>query len=206
MQLNGELPEGYYVYSSRWPRPEGGFKTMIRPTQRSLPAPVAGVVLVLALLAPIGLEAQSGEGEVSLAIGTPGPDASLEDLDGNAVQLLDYVAGRPTLLEFWASWCANCAALQPQLDRIHETYGDRLNVVAVAVAVAQSRRSVKRHVEDHEPGYPYLWDARGAAVRAYEVPGTSLVVILDAEGRVAYTGVGPRQDLVGAVERVLPGG
>ena len=30
-------------------------------------------------------------------------------------------------------------------------------------------------------------------------------VMLDAEGRVAYTGVGGQQDLVGAVERLLAG-
>ena len=143
------------------------------------------------------------EGEVGLPIGTRAPQAALQDLDGNPVELLDYVGGVPTLIEFWASWCENCEALQPQLDRIHATYGDRLRVVAVAVAVSQSLRRVKRHVEEHDPGYPYLWDGRGAAVRAYEAPTTSVIVILDEEGRVAYTGVGGRQDLIGAVERIL---
>ncbi len=142
---------------------------------------------------------------MGLALGTPAPAAQLEDLDGNPVNLLDYVDGRPTLLEFWAIWCENCEALQPQLDIIHERYGERVNVVAIAVAVSQSVRRVKRHLESHDPGYPYLWDARGAAVRAYEAPTTSVVVILDAEGKVAYTGVGSGQDLVGAVARVLGG-
>ena len=74
----------------------------------------------------------------------------------------------------------------------------------MAVAVAQSLRRVRRHVEDHDPGYPYLWDARGAAVRAYEAPTTSVVVMIDAEGRIAYTGVGPGQDLIGSIRRILP--
>jgi thioredoxin-like negative regulator of GroEL len=65
---------------------------------------------------------------------------------------LDYIGEVPTLIEFWAVWCENCEALQPQLDKIRATYGDRLNVVAVAVAVAQSLRRVRRHVEEHEPG------------------------------------------------------
>ncbi len=75
--------------------------------------------------------------------------------------------------------------------------------MAVAVAVAQSRRRVRRHVDEHDPGYPYLWDDRGSAVRAYEVPTTSVVVLVGDDGRVAYTGVGPDQDLIAAVERVL---
>ncbi|MBT8395379.1 MAG: redoxin domain-containing protein [Gemmatimonadetes bacterium] len=163
----------------------------------------AGAVLLAMVLA-----AQSGLGgqELSLPLGTQAPAAGLQDLDGNPVQLLDYVeAGKPTLIEFWASWCENCEALQPQLDRIHEVWGSRVNIVAVAVAVSQSQRRVKRHVEDHGIEYPYLWDAEGEAVKAYEIPGTSIVVILNGEGKVVYTGSGRGQDLVGEVQELVGG-
>lgn len=162
----------------------------------------AAMFLALLVASPRGVRAQG----VSIPLGTQAPPAELQDLDGNDVQLLDYVRGKPAVLEFWATWCENCAALQPQMDRIEADYGDRLAVVAVAVAVAQTVRRVKRHLEDHDPGYPYLWDAQGNAVRAYNAPTTSVVVILDADGKVVYTGVGPRQDLTGEVEKVLGGG
>lgn len=164
-------------------------------------------VAVAALLAagPTTLVAQASSG-VGPALGTQAPPAELQDLDGNTVQLLDYVeAGKPTLLEFWATWCPLCRALQPQLDRIHAQDGDRINVVAVAVAVNENPRRILRYLEDHDPGYPFLYDARGAAVRAYAAPTTSVVVMLDAQGKVVYTGVGRDQDLVGAVEKVLAG-
>ena len=156
-----------------------------------------------ALLSAGPLQAQAGAGQVSLAAGTQGPDATLQDLDGNEIQLLDYAAGKPTLIEFWAAWCEQCEGLQPEIDRVQADFGDRVNVVAVAVAVAQSLRRVRRHAEAHGAEYPYLWDADGAAVRAYSATTTSIVVILDAEGKVAYTGVGPDQDLVGAVTGIL---
>jgi len=155
------------------------------------------------LLATAGVTAQTGEGQVSLAIGTPGPDAQLQDLEENDVSLLSYTDGKPTLIEFWASWCENCELLQPQLDAIHEIYGDDVNIVAVAVAVSQSLRRVRRHVEEAQHPYPFLWDARGAAVRAYEAATTSVVVILDADGKVAYTGVGGGQDLIAAVANIV---
>lgn len=155
----------------------------------------------LAVAAP--LQAQAGAGQVSLAPGTQGPDATLQDLDGNEVQLLDYADGKPTLFEFWAAWCEQCEGLQPAIDEVVADYGEQVNVVAVAVAVAQSLRRVRRHAEAHGAEYPYLWDADGAAVRAYSATTTSIVVILDAEGKVAYTGVGPDQDLVGAVTGIL---
>lgn len=162
-----------------------------------------GMILLTGLiLAPDSL---AGQG-ISLPLGTEAPGAALEDLDGNPVQILDFVeAGKPTLIEFWASWCENCEALQPQLDQIHAEFGSQVNVVAVAVAVSQSQRRVKRHVEDHGIEFPYLWDGEGEAVKAYEIPGTSIVVILDATGKVAYTGTGRDQKLVEAVKALIEG-
>ncbi len=170
-----------------------------RTTPRSLPASwTLALLLALAALAPAAAAAQSGG--VSLAIGTQAPDAELETLDGDAVSLLDYAeAGKPTVIEFWATWCEQCEALQPQFDALQARYGDQVNIVAVAVGVSQSPRRIRRHLEDHDPGYPFLYDARGNAVRAYNAATTSIVVMLDGEGKVAYTGVGTEQDLVGTV-------
>lgn len=156
------------------------------------------------VLAPASVSAQSGG--VSLPVGTRAPDAEVETLDGEPVSLLGHVdQGKPALIEFWASWCEQCEALQPQLDEIQARYGDRMSIVAVAVGVAQSPRRVRRHLEDHDPGYPYLYDSRGNAVRAYNAATTSIIVMLDGEGKVAYTGVGTEQDLVDAVERLVGG-
>ena len=161
---------------------------------------LSGLFLLGLLFSPGSARGQ----EVALAVGTQAPAAALEDLDGNPVQLLDLVQeGKLTLLEFWASWCENCEALEPQMEQIQAQWGERVTVVALAVAVSQSQRRVKRHAEEQGAGYPYLWDGKGEAVRAYEVPGTSVVIILDGTGKVAYTGSGRSQDLVKVVSELL---
>ena len=166
---------------------------------------VAGLV-VSTLGLPSSLLAQSGgQGQVGLPLGTQAPSAAVEDLEGNPIDLLDLVDGKPTLIEFWASWCELCEALQPQLDQVRATHGDAIRVVAVAVAVSQSQRRVRRHVEQHGAEYPFVWDGEGNAVRAYRAATTSVIVILDEEGRVAYTGVGADQDIVSAMASVVGG-
>ena len=178
---------------------------MSRSKSRWIPAAWAHLVLAAALVAPGPASAQSGDAELGLPVGTPAPDAQVEDLEGNPVSLLEVIGGGPAVIEFWASWCEQCEALQPQIDEVQARFGDQVNVVAVAVAVAQSRRRVRRHVEQHTPGYPFVYDQSGEAVRAYEALTTSIVVMIDGEGRVVYTDVGPGQKLVEAVEGLLGG-
>jgi hypothetical protein len=88
----------------------------------------------------------------------------------------------------------------------HRRYGDRVAFFSVAVAVGQSERRVRDHLEKHPVPYPTLWDGRGAAVRAFETPATSYIVILDAAGSVAYTGIGRDQDVDAAIRSVLESG
>lgn len=167
----------------------------------TLKAATLAVLLLSALLLPgSGIRGQ----EIGIAPGTTAPSAILEDLEGNSVDLRDFIGkGKPTLVEFWAHWCGQCRLLQPEMQRVQDTFGDRVSVVAVAVAVSQTPAQVKAHIREHDPGYPYLFDGQGNAVRSYQVPGTAVVLIFDGEGKVVYNGTGGRQDLVGALEKII---
>jgi thioredoxin-like negative regulator of GroEL len=127
----------------------------------------------------------------------------VQSLEGDAVSLAASRGERPVLVQFWARWCSVCEALGPQLEEAQRRFAGQVEFVAVAVAVNQTPRSVQRHLRRHPMPYPVVWDADGAAVRAYQAPTTGYVVILDVAGRVAYTGVGERQDLVAALEPIV---
>ena len=154
--------------------------------------------LSLGVLPPTAAAAQA-RGEIGIALGERPELVEIEDLDGNKASLVDYVGGRPALVEFWAIWCELCEALHPQMVEAHSRYGDRVAFLAVAVGVSQSQRSVRRHLEDMPTEFPTLWDEGGRAARAFLAPGTSYIVVLDAEGTVTYTGSGAGQDIEAAV-------
>lgn len=144
--------------------------------------------------------------QVGLPLGTVPEPVVLEDLEGGSVDLAELIGTKPVLLEFWATWCPLCEALEPTIEAAHARYGDRVEFLIVGVAVNQSPRSVRRHIErDPMPGR-VLWDADGAAVRAFKAPTTSYIVVLDAGGKVVYTGTGEDQDIMAAVGRAVGDG
>ena len=152
----------------------------------------------LSVIALVGALADAGNVEaqdVGIDLGTVPEAVQLEDLDGKAVDLSQYVGRKPVLIEFWATWCPLCAELEPKLKAAKQKYGASLEVLVVAVGVNQTTRSIKRHVADHPLPGPVLFDARGRATRAYMAPSTSYIVALDGRGRVVYTGVGADQDI-----------
>ena len=160
---------------------------------------LAGAAL---FLAPRVLTAQADD-QVGIAVGSAPPAVQIEDLDGQPVPLSQYVGKKPVLLEFWATWCPICEALLPRMRAAHQRYGDRVEFLVVAVAVNQSKNSIKRHAQQHPMPFRFLWDTNGNATRAFQAPSTSYIVVLDAAGKVAYTGVGEEQDIEGAVKRVV---
>lgn len=45
-------------------------------------------------------------------------------------------ASSVVLVEFWATWCGPCKAIEPHLKRLSKTYADRVTVVKVNIADA----------------------------------------------------------------------
>ena len=158
-----------------------------------------GWALAVALAVPPVLRAQ----DIGLPIGTRAPAVALEDLDGKPVDLGHYVGKQPVLLEFWATWCPLCKALEPMLKAAHTRFGGTVRFVAIGVGVNQTPASIRRHLADHPLPFPVLFDAGGAAVRAYQAPTTSYIVVLDKAGKVSYTGAGAEQDVATALEQVV---
>jgi thiol-disulfide isomerase/thioredoxin len=157
----------------------------------------------LLLLLPVVLPAQD---VIGIPVGETPPAVTLENLKGDSVALSQWVGKKPVIVEFWATWCPICAELLPRMETAQKKYGDRAEFLVVAVAVNQSKNSVRRHLEKHPMPFTFLWDGNGAAVRAFQAPSTSYVAVLDSNGKVVYTGVGEDQDIDGALERAVTGG
>jgi thiol-disulfide isomerase/thioredoxin len=159
----------------------------------------AALALVALTVGASSLRAQ----ESGIEVGARGPAAAVETLDGKPADLARYVGKTPVLLEFWATWCSSCKELEPQIKALHQKYGKQIKFVGVAVSVNQSPALVRRYVHRHGMPGDQLYDRRGNATGAYDVPATSYIVILDRTGKVVYTGLGGDQKLEGPIRKAV---
>ena len=98
----------------------------VLPTTRSnrllVGIPVALIAAVAAVLISI-----SGSGQEAIAnpdsVGTAAPETNFQYFDGSAGSLDDF-AGKPVVLNFWASWCPACVAEMPDFQAVHQQLGD----------------------------------------------------------------------------------
>jgi thiol-disulfide isomerase/thioredoxin len=138
-----------------------------------------------------------------LELGSKAPAAAVETLDGTAVNLSSFVGDKPVLIEFWATWCPNCKALEPQIAAAAKKYGDRVRFIAVAVSANQTPARVKAYAERNGLPMTFVFDRRGNATGAYDVFATSTIYVLDATGTVVYEGAGGDQNIEAAIAKAF---
>ncbi len=162
-----------------------------------------GVLLpILAALIPAAVFGQVAEGPAGHEVGQRAPVIVVNDLDGNPVALGQWLGRTPVYLQFWATWCEQCEELLPTLREAAAAFGERVKFIGINVAVNQSPRRVRKYLEEVDPPFMTLYDNLGVSVRAFNVPTTSWVVIIDREGIIRYVGVGGEQHFMGVLEQV----
>jgi thiol-disulfide isomerase/thioredoxin len=125
--------------------------------------------------------------------GRKAPAFTLPALDGQPVAIPAAWAGRPVLVNVWASWCGPCIDEMPELQRFHASQvANGTQVVGIALDDAAA---VRDFLERVPVDYPILVDAAGpadAGVRLGNPKGVlPYSVLLAADGTVLKQRIGP---------------
>jgi thiol-disulfide isomerase/thioredoxin len=140
----------------------------------------------------IGRDAGTVAGVVG--IGDRRPDFMHAGVRGELWRASDF-DGRPTLVNFWATWCAPCVREMPLLQGLADQYPERLNVVGIAI---DEPGKVGEFVERLEIDYPILIgtsDVRETQKR-FGNPDSMLPysVLIDARGVVRWRHLGELEE------------
>jgi peroxiredoxin len=162
---------------------------------------IVRIALAAAAIAafPLSTRAQ----DLGLKVGEMAPPAMVETLTGTPVDLGQLYGSSPVVLEFWATWCPLCRKLEPAMEAARVKFAGRAKFVAVGVPSNQTAERQKAYVEQQKLSGEFVFDRNGAAMKAFQVPHTSYVVVIDRTGRVVYTGVGGDQDIEAALRKAF---
>ncbi|MBQ0983371.1 redoxin domain-containing protein [Streptomyces sp. F63] len=139
-----------------------------------------------------------GSAEVPDAFRFTGKTLDGQKFDGTEL------AGKPTVLWFWAPWCPTCKAQGPETAKVAREFEGKAHVVGVAGL--DKPAAMKEFVTSAKAGgFPQLNDEPGALWRKFGVTEQSTYVVLDGKGKTAFTGSLPAGEGLAGKVRVLVG-
>ncbi|HET9859244.1 MAG TPA: TlpA disulfide reductase family protein [Nocardioidaceae bacterium] len=151
---------------------------------------IVAVVAVVALLAT-GLS-RGHTIEASPLVGKAAPDFHLQGLDGkpeSAVRLSD-LRGQVVVVNFWASWCAECRVEQPDLDQTWNRFRDA-GVVVVGVDFQDTEGDARAYLAEAGSTYPVVVDTDSTAALAFGLRGVPETFVVDQRGEIVERVIGP---------------
>jgi peroxiredoxin len=131
------------------------------------------------------------------------PDAELVALSGETLQVSDF-AGRPVVLNFWATWCGPCKEEIPELQAAHEKYSGSEGLQIIGIT-DESSSDVQPFVEANGMTFSIAYDRSGQASSRYRVQAIPTTLFINAEGIVVtrHTGVLSEGRMRLYIERLL---
>lgn len=156
--------------------------------------------LSLSILVGCGSDPNSGAME-----GQQLPDAKFVSMTGEKLRISDF-AGKPVVINFWATWCGPCKEEIPELQAAFDQYNGSNGLQIIGITDELSV-DVKPFVEANRMTFPIAYDRAGRASSRYRVQSIPTTLFVNAEGIVItrHTGVLSQGRLRLYIDRLLSG-
>lgn len=114
------------------------------------------------------------------------PDFTVYDGDGNEVRLSDF-AGKPVVVNFWASWCPPCRNEMPHFEQL---YGQvKEEVVFLMVNLTDGKRETaekaRGFIEESGFTFPVYFDTEQDGAYRYGISSIPVTVFVDRDGYIS---------------------
>jgi len=122
--------------------------------------------------------------------GTMPPPFTGETLDARALSM-EALRGKVVLVNFWASWCAECRPEMPVLERLHREFAPK-GLVVVGINAREDAGAVRQYANQMNLTFPIALDPAGTINQLYGVIGIPTTFLVARDGRAVAFAIGPR--------------
>jgi len=174
---------------------------------------LAIVILAAVVLASrVPKAASDAPVKASITVGQAAPPFTVSTTNGPFD--LKSAAGKPTLLEVFATWCPHCQHEVPILNKIDAAYKGKINFVAVAgspygldSSSPESQADVVAFTQKFGVTYPVAFDPELDVANKYLQGGFPTIVLIGSNGTIQAIRDGeiPADDIKRSVEASVAG-
>ena len=125
-------------------------------------------------------------------LGRPAPDFQVNELNGEQKFSLSEFKGKPVVLNFWASWCAECRTEAVILEDFFQKYGvNKKQLVMIGIAIQDTPKKAKAFARHFGKTYLLgLDDDAGNIALDYGIYGVPETFFIDPEGNIFHKTIG----------------
>lgn len=114
------------------------------------------------------------------------PDTPFKSADGKDRRVSDF-AGKPILVNFWATWCTPCVVELPALEKLKNHYEGRLNVLAIAIEEGKTIQDIAAFLDKRRIGeFAGYLDPDGEISRNLSIHGLPTSFLIGSDGAILY--------------------
>ena len=117
------------------------------------------------------------------------PDCTFEGFNGAATVRLASLKGKPTVLNFWASWCIQCIGEMPAFQRVYASLAGKVSFVGMNVLnlEGETMGAGRAFARQTKVRYQLAFDPHGLLFGHFQNPNRPtlpITVFVDARGVV----------------------
>jgi peroxiredoxin len=118
------------------------------------------------------------------------PPLTGQTATGEEVSIAE-LRGRVVLINFWATWCAECRPEMLLLERLHQDFAAQ-GLTVLGMNVREETQRIQPYASTWGLTYPLVMDREGVMAKAYGVIGLPTTFVVGRDGRPVALAVGPR--------------
>ena len=115
--------------------------------------------------------------------GDPAPRFRARTLSGETFNN-EGVKGKVALFEFWTTWCQYCHQEEALIEQIDKEFSSK-GVIVLAVDVAESKKTVKKYLEQHPRSCRIVLTEDTNLAAMYQANSYPIYVVIDRDGNIA---------------------